>query len=163
MQINNSMKKQLKITRQFLVLLLLPALVITSCSKKSDSTPEENQQTMIKGTWKQTTGKYEYYDAKGTKIYEQTVDLGTLTFDGNTTVTSTIGGDTEKASYAFSKEGSTNFLTFTSGTDISKYTLVSLSNTSMSLSIETLNDFYYTGTTVKTAAKSVLSSTLVKN
>lgn len=156
------MKKQLKITKQILVLLLLPALLITSCSKKSDSSPEENQQSLIKGNWKEVASKYEYYDATGTKIYEETVDLGTLSFDGNATITTNYGGDIEKGSYSLSKNGSANFLTLSDGTDSRKYSLVSLTNTNMTLTLETLNDFYYIGTTKKTAAKSILSSNLVK-
>ena len=150
------MKKQL-------LLLLLLAMFFASCSKDSDSAPIETQQSLIKGTWKETSSKYEYFDSKGVKIYEEPVVLGTITFDGKATVTAVYDGQTDTGSYSLTKEGSLDFLIFSDGTETRKYNIVSLTNTNLFLTLETLNDFYYVGSVKKTSAKSILSSSLVKN
>lgn len=164
------MKKQLKVTGQLLVLLLLPAMVINSCGKIPDSSPEENQQTvqtMLKGSWKEISGKYEYFDSNGTKIYEEsvdeTVDQGIMSFDGSAGISVKVGASIDKGTYVLSKEGSVNFLTLTNSLGSAKYNIITLTKTNMSLGKETLEDIYYIGTTLKHAAKSILTSNLVKN
>ena len=149
--------------KRLLLLLLFPVMYFASCSKDSDATPTVNQQSKIKGTWKETSSKYEYFNASGTKIYEETVSLGTITFDGASTVTAVYDGEAQKGSYSLTKEGSLDFLIFTDGTETRKYNIASLTSTNMSLTLETLNDFYYVGSVKKTAAKSILSSSLLKN
>lgn len=150
------MKKQL-------LLLLLPIMLIAACSKSSDSSPTETQQSKLKGTWKETSSKYEYYDSKGVKVYEESVVLGSISFDGSSIVTAVYDGQTQKGSYSLTKEGTLDYLIFNDGTETRKYNIVSLTNTNLSLTLETLNDFYYVGSVKKTSAKSILSSSLIKN
>jgi hypothetical protein len=148
--------------KKSLLLLLLPALIFTSCNKDSDQLPE-NTEAKLKGSWKGTSSKYEYYDAKGAKLYEEDAVIANITFDGASTLTTSyVKGSSTTESYVITKEGSTEFLKVTNMGDSQKHKIEAVSNTNLVLSMETLNDVYYIGTLRNTAAKSLLRRTLVK-
>jgi hypothetical protein len=147
--------------KKSLMLLTIFLVFISSC-KKDAGPKSDDTQSQLKGEWSEIASTYKYYNASGTKVYEETVSLGTVTFDGISTVTATYEDETNTGSYTLTKEGTEQFLTFTDGNESRKYTLVSISNTAMTLSLETQDDFYYIGSKKYTVDKSILTSALVK-
>jgi hypothetical protein len=148
--------------KKSLLLLLLPALIFTSCNKDSDELSEITE-AKLKGSWKGTSSKYEYYDANGAKLYEEDAVITNFTFDGASTLTTSYAKGSITESYVITKDGSVEFLKVTSIGDSQKYKIEAISNTNLILSLETLNDVYYIGTLRNTAAKSLLRRTLVNN
>lgn len=144
-----------------LLFLLISVVFISSCKKDAEPKSDETQ-SHLKGEWSEIASKYEYYNASGTKVFEETVSLGTVIFDGISTVTATYEEESNTGSYTLTKEGTEQFLTFTDGNESRKYTLVSISNTTMTLSLETQDDYYYIGSKKYTVDKSILTSSLVK-
>jgi hypothetical protein len=148
--------------KRILLMLLLPAMFLSSCKKNSDD-PADDIQSKIKGDWSETSSKYEYFNASGTKVFEESVSLGSISFDGGSIVSASYEDEVFEATYSLSKDGSIDYLTISDGEESSKYVIVSITKTKLSLSLETLNDFYYVGTKKVTVAKSILTSTLVKD
>jgi hypothetical protein len=148
--------------KRILLMLLLPAMIFSSCKKNTDD-PADDIQARIKGNWSETSSKYEYFNASGTKVFEETVSLGAISFDGGSVVSVTYDDEIFEATYSITKEESIDYLTITGGAESSKYVIASLSKTKLTLSLETLNDFYYVGTKKVAVAKSILTSTLIKD
>ncbi|MGY0038488.1 hypothetical protein [Pedobacter sp. NJ-S-72] len=97
------------------------------------------------------------------KIFEETNEVGGVyIFDGKSTVTATYDGPPNKGTYTITKDNNTEYLTMSGDGDTQKFTISSISNTNLSLSLETLNDSYLEGGKIKTAAKSVLTQTFIK-
>jgi len=148
--------------KRILLMLLLPAMIWSSCKKNTDD-PADDIQGIIKGDWSETSSKYDYFNASGTKVFEESVSLGAISFDGGSVVSVTFDDEIFEATYTITKEGSIDYLTISDGAESSKYVITSISKTKLTLSLETLNDFYYVGTKKVNVAKSILTSTLVKD
>jgi hypothetical protein len=148
--------------KQLLMLLLLPAMILASCSKSSSDNQPDTTDVKLKGTWTEVESKYAYYNAANVKIYEETTSLGQLSFDGKSTLTVTYEGDVLTGSYAVSKDSLGEYLTISKDGDSHKYYIIAISNTNLTLSTTFQDDTYVQDGKLKTAAKSILTSTLVK-
>lgn len=114
-------------------------------------------------TWAQANAKYVHYNAANVKIFEENVDLGGLSFDGKSVVTLTYKNEKPvTGTYTVTKSNNVEYLTLSAEGESLKYSIVSISDNNMSLSMETPNDTYYEGGKVKTSAKSILTAALVK-
>jgi hypothetical protein len=147
-----------------LLLLLLPLLIFASCSKNSEEpeTEPETTEVKLKGTWSQSTSKYEFFDEKGTKIHEEVIPYSTVAFDGVSNFVRTYDTRVITGTYTIIRNSSGEFITGIEDNDYQAFKIETISNTTMVVSLETLNAIYYEGGVQKTAAKSVYSSTLIK-
>jgi hypothetical protein len=130
--------------KHLLLLLLIPLMIISSCTKDADEVkeaiPVDNQleatRVYLKGTWTITEDKRTYYDSNNVKIGEYPGTLGQVNFDGNTTLTSTYNGVVTIGSYSVSSDKQGQYLTLGNGQGTNEiFTIVSISNTNLSISL----------------------------
>jgi prenyltransferase beta subunit len=150
--------------KSLLLLFILPALLLSSCSKKWEEpeTEPETTEVKLKGTWKESSSKREYYDETGAKIHETDAPLSTITLDGASTYEAKYYSEIVKGTYSVTKDNSGEYITFLTGSDYNQFKIHFTNNSNLKLTLETINDVYFVDSIQKTAAKSVFTSTLVK-
>jgi hypothetical protein len=139
-------------------------LLLTNCKKDPQLEKPPTKLALLKGAWTERSLLKTFYDASGTKVFEEPFETGKITFDGNSVVTAIYPGrDIEKGKYSLTTQASTTYLRVENATDTLVYTIVSINKTSLQLTLQTENDSYIAADAECILAKSILTSTMTKN
>lgn len=144
--------------KEYLWLSFLLILFSSAC-KKDEKTPKPFDEALISTTWLTTGEKYEYFDASGTKVFEQTQTPGVkyVFRDSTKTVTITdLAGNRVKKTYALSNINGKIYLTLNSNAAIDTFEITEYTDKTMSWHQEKSNQQYEDNGT-KVAAKKVVS------
>ncbi len=150
--------------KSLLLLLILPALLFASCSKKWEEpeTEPETTEVKLKGTWKESASKREYFDETGAKIHEEDAPLSTITLDGGSAYEAKYYADIVTGTYSVTKDSSGEYITFLTGSDYNQFTIHFTNSYNLKLTMQKVNDVYFVDSVRKTAARSIFTSVLVK-
>lgn len=142
--------------KNFILFALFSLLAFTGCKKEAETPKDTN--TLLQGTWRRISDKYEYYDTANAKIFEKTTPVNSVLAVSGQDMTQSVNGTISTfGTYALNQVNDRKYLIINQGALYQTYELVTLTNNNMTWQLETPNDYYYDGSSPKTAAKSILT------
>ena len=151
--------------KRSLLLLVLPTflLLLSSCEKNPEVTPEPTTAETLLGSWQESSSTLTLYNSNSTKISEEAQPLRSVNFYPNHRFDYRYVNDaTLEGMYKLTSDANNEFIVFTIPEESMTFTIVQLSAKSLTVSCETHNVTYYVDDKPLIAATAIRKMTLTK-